>query len=175
MYKNSFFRFLPECKSTRKAMSYMLFMQCMGLRPVVKEILPFLCYVAILCCLARPSKPVLRASTLQPWLLSRRSERDALNHPTHLSSASPLVWIAATGQGFVPRERSSAHQTRAARLLTRAEQHNFLCFTCALGGGMLWEMNNSTHFNHQLWQWRWQWIFIFNWISLERNVCHGGK
>lgn len=54
MYKNSFFRFLPECKSTRKAMSYMLFMQCMGLRPVVKEILPFLCYVAILAAAVLP-------------------------------------------------------------------------------------------------------------------------
>lgn len=46
-----------NCKSTGKAMSHMLSMQCMGFKHVVEEILPLLGHRATLAAAALPGKP----------------------------------------------------------------------------------------------------------------------
>lgn len=174
MYKISFCRWLI-CKSTRKAMSHTLFMQCMGLKPAVEEILPFVWYMAILAAAVLPCK-------------SFQTSAQSLDFAATdlVKSLSETHWITphTSPQGYPWFGQQQQQQQNRGLCLGEVqcspnpgpweelEQHTSLDFTCAFAGNMIWEMNTRTHFNHQPWQWRW---ICFNWISLEKKAGHGGK
>lgn len=159
----------------------MFFMQCMGLKPVVEEILPFLWYMAILAAAVLPCRSFQTSSQSLDFatknLVQKVSVRRTDSHHTPLlrvtlglasSSSSRRTGVCAQGQSPV------LTKPRVARPLTRVRAAQFPVLHMCVWRWHALGMNTSRHFNHQQWQWRWQWI-CFNWISLERKVGHGGK